>query len=81
MAITKIIAGKGSVSDAAKYILNEKKTDGRTFTATLNCDPEHEVQQMLDTKAKFPEKSGGCFHNGSTNRPGSTVQPRRYPSW
>jgi len=72
MAITKIIAGKGNVSDAVKYILNEKKTDNRILTATLNCEPGHEVQQMLDTKARFPEKADGVqyYHIIQSFKPG-----------
>jgi hypothetical protein len=72
MAITKIIAGKGSIQAAVAYILNDKKTDNRILTATLNCEPGHEVQQMLDTKARFPGKSDGVqyYHIIQSFRPG-----------
>lgn len=72
MAITKIIAGKGSIQAAVAYILNDKKTDNRALTATLNCEPGHEIQQMLDTKARFPEKSDGVqyYHIIQSFKPG-----------
>ena len=49
MAITKILARKGPLADGVSYILNEEKTD-QLFTVHLNCDPDREVQEMLDTK-------------------------------
>ena len=75
MAITKIIAGKGNIQAAVAYILNEKKTDGRILTATLNCEPGHEIQQMLDTKARFPEKSDGVqyYHIIQSFKPGEIM--------
>ena len=39
MAVTKILARKGGLNNAIRYVVNGDKTNGRTLTAYLNCDP------------------------------------------
>lgn len=50
MAITKILVRKGRLDAGINYILNGDKTEEKILTAHLNCDPDRECRQMLDTK-------------------------------
>lgn len=76
IAVTKILARKGPLSDGVDYILNEEKTD-RLITVHLNCDPGQEVQEMLDTKrAAGPNgKMGGVqyYHIVQSFKPGEVT--------
>lgn len=63
MAITKILARKGSVSAGLQYILNPEKTDDRILTAHLNCDPGLEASQMLQTKKDCQKEDGVQYYH------------------
>ena len=67
-----ILIDDGSTDHSLEVIKQYQQTDNRILTATLNCEPGHEVQQMLDTKARFPEKSDGVqyYHIIQSFRPG-----------
>ncbi|MCI8526400.1 MAG: relaxase/mobilization nuclease domain-containing protein [Oscillospiraceae bacterium] len=63
MAITKILARKGRLDLAIRYILNGDKTDGQILTAHLNCDPGRECRQMLETKRAVGKESGVQYYH------------------
>ena len=63
MAITKILARKGSLDAGIKYILNGDKTEGQILTARLNCDPGRECRQMLDTKRAYGKTDGVQYYH------------------
>ena len=45
VAVTKILARKGGLNDAIRYVVNGDKTNGQTLTAYLNCDPGHAARR------------------------------------
>ena len=63
MAITKILARKGSLDAGIKYILNGDKTEEQILTAHLNCDPGRECRQMLDTKRAYGKTDGVRYYH------------------
>ena len=71
MAVTKILARKGRLDVAIRYVLNGDKTQEQVLTARLNCDPGHERRQMLETK-RAVGKEGGVqyYHLIQSFRPG-----------
>ena len=71
MAVTKILARKGRLDVAIRYVLNGDKTQEQVLTARLNCDPGHECRQMLETK-RAVGKEGGVqyYHLIQSFRPG-----------
>ena len=40
MATTKIWPTKGHLASVLKYIVNEQKTDAKTYVSGLNCFPD-----------------------------------------
>ena len=62
IAVTKILARKGPLADGVGYILNEEKTDA-LLTIHLNCDPDREVREMLDTKQAYGKKEGVQYYH------------------
>ena len=63
MAVTKILARNGGLKQAIEYVLNGDKTQEQVLTAHLNCDPEFEYQQMMDTKRELGKLNGRqCYH-------------------
>ena len=74
MAITKILARKGSVASGIRYILNPGKTDEQLLTARLNCDPGLEAAQMLQTKRDCQKEHGvQYYHMIQSFRPGEVT--------
>lgn len=71
MAITKILARKARLDVGIKYVLNGDKTEDRVLTASLNCDPDREYQEMMSTKQAV-EKSDGVqyYHMIQSFQPG-----------
>ena len=63
MAVTKILARKGGLSDAIRYVVNGDKTNGRTLAAYLNCDPGHAARQMQDTKESVNKTDGVQYYH------------------
>ncbi len=63
MAITKILARKGSLGAGISYVLNGDKTQKRVLTAHLNCDPGRECRQMLDTKQDYGKEDGVQYYH------------------
>ena len=63
MAITKILARKGSLGAGISYVLNGDKTQERILTAHLNCDPGRECRQMLDTKQDYGKEDGVQYYH------------------
>ena len=63
MAVTKIIAGKGRLDAAVRYVLNGDKTQEQVLTARLNCDPGREVRQMLETKRDYGKEDGVQYYH------------------
>ncbi len=63
MAVTKILARKGRLDLAIRYILNGDKTDEQILTVHLNCDPGRECQQMLDTKRAVGKEGGVKYYH------------------
>ena len=74
MAVTKILARKGSPADGIRYILNDGKTNGQALTAYLNCDPGQAARQMMDTKEAY-EKTDGVqyYHVIQSFKPGEVT--------
>ena len=66
MAVTKILARKGGLNDAIRYIVNGDKTNGQTLTAYLNCDPGHAARQMQDTKESVGKTDGVQYYRPSS---------------
>ena len=63
MAVTKILAGRGRLDPAVRYVLNEDKTQEQVLTARLNCDPGREVRQMLETKRDYGKEGGVQYYH------------------
>ena len=63
MAVTKILARHARLDLGIKYILNRDKTEERTLTAHLNCDPGRECRQMLDTKRAYGKEDGVMYYH------------------
>ena len=63
MAVTKILARKGRLDVGIRYVLNGDKTDEQILTAHLNCDPNRECRQMLDTKSAVGKMDGVQYYH------------------
>jgi len=63
MAVTKILARKGRLDVAIRYVLNGDKTEEQILTAHLNCDPGRECRQMLDTKRAVDKMDGVQYYH------------------
>ena len=63
MAITKILARKARLDVGIHYVLNGDKTEDRIFTATLNCDPGREYQEMTATKQALGKTDGVQYYH------------------
>ena len=71
MAVTKILARKGRLDVGVRYVLNGDKTQEQILTARLNCDPDREVRQMLETKRDYGKEDGvQYYHMIQSFRPG-----------
>ena len=75
MALTKILARKGSLDAGIKYILNGDKTEGQILAARLNCDPGRECRQMLDTKRAYGKTDGVQYYHVIQSFKPSEVSP------
>ena len=63
MAITKILARKGRLDVGINYVLNGDKTEGQILTARLNCEPNREYQEMLNTKQNLGKTGGVQYYH------------------
>ncbi len=63
MAVTKILARKGRLDKAIRYVLNGDKTNEQILTARYNCDPGWELKQMLDTKREYGKNDGVQYYH------------------
>ena len=63
MAIIKILARKGKLDTAIRYILNDSKTQEQVLTAHLNCDPGREARQMRETKEAVGKMAGVQYYH------------------
>ena len=63
MAVTKVLARKGSLDVGIHYVLNGDKTNEQILTAYLNCDPGHACRQMLDTKRAMGKTDGVQYYH------------------
>ncbi len=63
MAITKILARKGRLDKAIRYVLNGDKTNEQILTARFNCEPGWELKQMLDTKREYGKNDGVQYYH------------------
>lgn len=63
MAVTKILARKGRLDKAIRYVLNGDKTNEQILTARFNCEPDWELKQMLDTKREFGKTDGVQYYH------------------
>ena len=71
MAVTKILARKGRLDVGVRYVLNGDKTQEQILTARLNCEPDREVRQMLETKRDYGKEAGvQYYHMIQSFRPG-----------
>ena len=71
MAVTKILARKGRLDVGVRYVLNGDKTQEQILTARLNCEPDREVRQMLETKRDYGKEDGvQYYHMIQSFRPG-----------
>ncbi len=71
MAVTKILARKGRLDVGVRYVLNGDKTQEQILTARLNCDPDREARQMLETKRDYGKEDGvQYYHMIQSFRPG-----------
>ena len=74
MAVTKILARSANPEAGIKYILNEKKTDGKILVATNRCSADHAASRMMKTKRKY-NRTGGVqyFHMILSFKPGEAT--------
>ena len=63
MAVTKILARKGRLDKAIRYVLNGDKTNEQILTARFNCEPDWELKQMLDTKREYGKNYGVQYYH------------------
>lgn len=63
MAVTKILARKGRLDTAIRYVMNGDKTDDYILTATLNCEPGDEARQMMTTKQECGKMDGVQYYH------------------
>lgn len=74
MTITKILPRNSGLKAAIEYVLNGDKTNEQILTARLNCDPNHEYQQMMDTKRELGKTDGRqCYHIIQSFAPGEVT--------
>ena len=70
MAVTKILARRGGLSQAIAYVLNGDKTEGQILTAAQGCLTATACHDMAAVKQRWNKTDG--FHGGSGFR---TAQP------
>ena len=71
MAVTKILARKGRLDTAVRYVLNGDKTDGQILTASQRCSTEFAASRMRKTKEQFGQTGGvQYYHLIQSFRPG-----------
>lgn len=46
-----------------RYVLNGDKTQEQILTARLNCEPDREVRQMLETKRDYGKEDGVQYYH------------------
>lgn len=63
MAVTKILARKGRLDKAIRYVLNGDKTNEQILCARFNCEPGWELKQMLDTKREYGKTDGVQYYH------------------
>lgn len=68
MAVTKILARKGRLDVGVRYVLNGDKTQEQILTARLNCDPDREARQMLETKRDYGKEDGVQYYHKAGKR-------------
>lgn len=74
MAVNKILARKGRLDKAIRYVLNGDKTNEQILTARFNCEPGWELKQMLDTKREYGKTDGvQYYHIIQSFKPGEVV--------
>ncbi len=74
MATTKIWPTKGHLASVLKYIVNEQKTDAKTYVSGLNCFPDTAASEMNAVKKHFG-KTGGrvAYHAYQSFAPGEAT--------
>ena len=74
MATTKIWPTKGHLASVLKYIVNEQKTDAKTYVSGLNCFPGTAAAEMNAVKKHFG-KTGGrvAYHAYQSFAPGEVT--------
>ena len=74
MATTKIWPTKGHLASVLKYIVNEQKTDAKTYVSGLNCFPDTAAAEMNAVKKHFG-KTGGrvAYHAYQSFAPGEVT--------
>lgn len=74
MATTKIWPTKGHLASVLKYIVNEQKTDAKTYVSGLNCFPDTAASEMNAVKKHFG-KTGGriAYHAYQSFAPGEVT--------
>ena len=63
MAVTKVLARKGRLDAAIRYVLNGDKTENSVLTDCINCDPGLEARQMMDTKHELDKEGGVQYYH------------------
>ena len=74
MATTKIWPTKGHLASVLKYIVNEQKSDAKTYVSGLNCFPDTAAAEMNAVKKHFG-KTGGrvAYHAYQSFAPGEVT--------
>ena len=74
MATTKIWPTKGHLASVLKYIVNEQKTDAKTYVSGLNCFPDTAAAEINAVKKHFG-KTGGrvAYHAYQSFAPGEVT--------
>ena len=63
MATTKIWKCKTRLDNVINYIVNEKKTNEKTYVSGINCDSNIAYEEMISVKKEFFKLNGiQCFH-------------------
>lgn len=63
MAVTKILARKGGLKAAIRYVLNGDKTEEQTLVAAQYCSPETAPAEMQRTKRRFHMTDGVQYYH------------------
>jgi len=74
MAITKILARRGGLKDAIKYVTNGDKTHGKALIATQDCTLNTAYAAMMKTKQAHHKTDGiQLFHIIQSFKPGEVT--------